>query len=353
MDKLRVGFIGTGRISDLHALAYLDDDRAGIVAVCDNNIELARKRGQAWHVPDERIFGNYHDLLAATDIDLVEILLPHHLHCQAALDAVAAGKHVSVQKPMALTVAQADEMIAAASQAGVILRVYENFIFYPPIQRAKSLIDHGEIGDLLTIRLKSHSGVSPNAWEVPQEAWAWRFKVETGGGGQLLFDDGHHKFALAWHFMGMAEQVHAWTGATEFAPGMVLDAPAIVSWKYPHNRFGSLEMAYSPELIMDTRHYAQDDRVEISGTKGVIWVTRGHGKMMDIPPVILYKDRQTRTFSDMPVDWEQSFINATRHFIDAYFAGEPPRLTGMAGREILRFAAAAPDSADTGQAVRL
>ena len=353
MDKLRVGFIGTGRISDLHALAYLDDDRADIVAVCDKNIELARKRGQAWHVPDERIFSDYHNLLAARDIDLVEILLPHHLHCQAALDAVVAGKHVSVQKPMALTVAQADDMIAAASQAGVILRVYENFIFYPPIQRAKSLIDHGEIGDLLTIRLKSHSGVSPNAWEVPQEAWAWRFKVETGGGGQLLFDDGHHKFALAWHFMGLAEQVHAWTGATEFAPGMVLDAPAIVSWKYPHNRFGSLEVAYSPELIMDTRHYAQDDRVEITGTKGVIWVTRGHGKMMDIPPVILYKDRQTRTFSDMPVGWEHSFINATRHFIDAYFAGEPPHLTGMEGRDILKFASAAQESADTGQVVRL
>lgn len=353
MDKLRVGFIGAGRISDLHVLAYLDDSRAEIAAVCDSNIEIARRRGQAWHVPPERIFHNYHDLLAVADIDLVEILLPHHLHCQAALDALAAGKHVSVQKPMALTVAQADKMTAAADKAGLILRVFENFIFYPPVQRAKALIDHGEIGDLLTIRLKSNSGISPNMWEVPASAWAWRANVEECGGGPLLFDDGHHKFALAWHFMGMAEQVHAWVGSTELAPGMVLDAPAIVSWKYPRNRFGSFEIVYSPQLVLDTRHYAQDDRVELTGTKGVIWVTRGHGKMMDAPPVVMYKDRQTHTFSDMPVGWEHSFINSTRHFMDAFFAGEAPRLTGMEGREILRFALAAGESARSGRAATL
>ena len=352
MSKLRVGFIGAGRISDLHALAYLDDDRAEIAAVCDSHIDIARRRGRAWGAPAERIYDNYHDLLAA-DIDLVEILLPHHLHCQAALDAIAAGKHVSVQKPMALTVAQADEMTAAADKAGLILRVYENFIFYPPVQRAKSLIDQGEIGDLLTIRLKSHSGASPNMWEIPAAASAWRANANECGGGQLMFDDGHHKFALAWHFMGMAEAVHAWAGSTEAAPGVILDAPAIVSWKHPHNRFGSFEIAYSPQLALDTRHYAQDDRVEISGTKGVIWVTRGHGKMMDVPPVIMYKDRQTRTFSDMPVGWEHSFINATRHFIDAWFAGEKPRLTGMEGRDVLRFALAASESARIGRAVTL
>ena len=114
MEKLRVAFIGTGRISDLHALAYLDDERADIVALCDNNLELARARGRRWGVAQERVFSDYHALLALPDIDLVEILLPHHLHYQATLAAVAAGKHVSVQKPMALTVAQADEMVAAA-----------------------------------------------------------------------------------------------------------------------------------------------------------------------------------------------------------------------------------------------
>ncbi len=353
MDKLRVAFIGTGRISDLHALAYLADDRAELSALCDSNIELARQRGRQWGVPAGRIFARYQDMLALPDIDLVEILLPHHLHFQATLDAAAAGKHISVQKPMALNLAQADEMVAAARAAGVILKVYENFIFYPPVQRAKELIDNGEIGDPLTIRIKSNSGISPSEWQVPASARAWRLNPAECGGGPLVFDDGHHKFALAWHFMGLAEEVHAWIGCTEVAPGDYLDAPAIVSWKFANNRYGSLEAVFSPELALDTQHYAQDDRVEITGSKGVIWVTRGHGKMLDAPPVLMYKDRQTRAFSDMPVGWEHSFINSSKHFIDAFFAGEPPSLTGDEGREVLRFALAAQESARIGASVKL
>jgi predicted dehydrogenase len=67
----------------------------------------------------------------------------------------------------------------------------------------------------------------------------------------------------------------------------------------------------------------------------------------------MYKDRRTYTFSDMPVGWEHSFINSTRHFIDAYFNGQPPSLTGEQGREILRFALSAQESARSGQAVKL
>ncbi|MFN8375888.1 MAG: Gfo/Idh/MocA family oxidoreductase [Anaerolineae bacterium] len=353
MEQLRTGFIGTGRISDLHALEYLQNPRAKIVAVCDQNLELARQRGAAWGVPANRVFSNYEDLLALPEVDMVDILLPHHLHHQAAMAAIKAGKHVSLQKPMTLNVQQADELIAAAKAANVIFRVFENFIFYPPVQLARALVDAGEIGDLLTIRVKSNSGISKTAWEVPGYAQAWRFDYAKNGGGPLAFDDGHHKFALAWHFMGMAEEVHAWIGQTEVAPGMLLDTPAIISWKFSNNRYGSLEVVNSPQMEINTIYYAQDDRMELTGTKGVIWTTRGHGNMLDTPPVVLYKDNQTRTFNNVPADWKHSFINATRHFIDAYHKGEVPHLTGEEGREILRFTLAAQESAQTGKSVRL
>ena len=356
MDKLRVGFIGTGRISDLHAIEYLQNDRADIVAVSDLDAEIARARAAAWGIPESRVFTDYQEMLALSDLDLVEILLPHHLHYRASLDAAAAGKHISLQKPMALSVAQADEMIAAAKNAGVIFKVFENFIFYPPVVRARSLIDAGEIGEPLFIRIKSNAASSPNAWPVPPSAWAWRFDPKTCGGGPLVFDDGHHKFSLGWYFMGMAEEVHAWIGATPIIPGdmtFCTDSPAIVSWKFPNNRFGCLEVVHTPEMVVDSIYYSQDDRIEITGSKGVIWVTRGHGKMMDIPPVILYKNQNVFTFSDMEVDWKYSFMHSTRHFIEAYFKGEPPSLTGEQGREILRFALAAQESAQSGQSVRL
>ena len=215
------------------------------------------------------------------------------------------------------------------------------------MQRAKALIEAGEIGDPLTIRIKSNSATSPNAWEVPRSAWAWRFNRAENGGGPLVFDDGHHKFSLAWHFMGQAEEVHAWIGATQLAEGVVLDAPAIISWKFPGNRYGSLEVVNSPQMIVDTRFYAQDDRIEITGTRGVVWVTRGHGRMLDVPPVVLYRDGKTTGYSDMHTGWEHSFINSTQHFITSCLKGEPPVLTGEQGREILRLLLAAHESAQT------
>ncbi len=356
MDKLRVGFIGAGRISDLHAIEYLQNPRAELVAICEVNEEAAKKRAAAWGIPTNRVFSNYHDLLAMKDIDLVEILLPHHLHYQATLDSAAAGKHISLQKPMAITVEQANEMIAATKKAKVIFKVFENFIFYPPVLKAKQLIDDGEIGTPLSIRIKSNACTSPHAWQVPFSAQVWRFDPTTCGGGPLVFDDGHHKFSLGWFFMGMAEEVHAWIGSTPVNDGLnigILDSPAIVSWKFPGNRVGSLEVVYSPEMVLDTNHYAQDDRIEITGTKGVIWVTRGHGKMMDVPPVVMYKDMQVKTFSGMEVGWESSFVNSTRHFIDAYFKGEPPSLTGEQGRDILKFTLAAQESAVIGKSVKI
>jgi predicted dehydrogenase len=357
MNKLRVGFIGTGRISDLHAIEYLKNERTELIAVCDIDIKSAQLRAAAWGVPSNHVFTNYQDLLALKEVDLVEIITPHHLHRQHTLDAVAAGKHISLQKPMSLNLAEADEMIAAAKKAGVVLKVFENFIFYPPVMHAKALIDAGEIGEPLTIRIKSNAAYSPNAWPIPSAAQNWRFDNAKSGGGPLVFDDGLHKFSLAWYFMGsVAEEVHAWIGSLEAPLGGtvgVIDSPAIVSWKFSKNRFGSLEVVFSPEMVVDTIYYAQDDRIEITGTKGVIWITRGHGKMMDVPPVVMYKDMKTFTFSDMPVDWKHSFINSTRHFIDAYFNGEPPSLTGEQGREILRFALAAQESSRIGQAVRL
>ncbi|MEZ5666344.1 MAG: Gfo/Idh/MocA family oxidoreductase [Alphaproteobacteria bacterium] len=305
MNKVRVGFIGAGRISGLHAAEYLANPRAEIVAVCDADRGIARRQAALWGVPDSRVFDSWDALLAVDEVDAVEILLPHHLHMPATLAALAAGKHTSVQKPMAHSVADADAMCAAADRAGVAFKVFENFVFYPPVMKAKALIDDGAIGKPLSIRIKSNPGIGRNAWTVPASASAWRFARETCGGGPLVFDDGHHKFALGWHFMGQAEAVHAWIGTTEVERGL-LDAPAMISWRFSEGRFGNLEAVYSPRLEIDTATYPQDDRVEITGEEGVIWITRGHGKIGDQPPVILYRRGETTGFSDLESHWDRA-----------------------------------------------
>ncbi|MSQ60669.1 MAG: Gfo/Idh/MocA family oxidoreductase [Betaproteobacteria bacterium] len=174
MNTLRVGFIGTGRISDLRAMEYLSNGRIQLAAVCDTNLDVARTRSALWGVPGHRVFERYQDLLACEDIDLVEILLPHDLRAEVAIAALRAGKHVSVQKPMATTLADADRMIAAARASPGTLRVFENALFYPPIQKAKALIEEGAIGEPLSIRVKANKGDPRSAWHVPEAARAWR-----------------------------------------------------------------------------------------------------------------------------------------------------------------------------------
>ncbi|MEM5297193.1 Gfo/Idh/MocA family oxidoreductase [Burkholderia sp. JPY481] len=351
-SRFRVGIIGAGRISDLHAIEYLQNPLARIVGVCDRDVAQARSKLAAWGIPDVAVEEDVDRFLAREDIDLVEILLPHHLHLPVALKAMAAGKIVSLQKPMCVDLAEADQLVAAAEAYDRPFKVFENFIFYPPVLKARELIDQGAIGTPLSIRIKSNPARSATAWEVPPSASAWRSEKSHAGGGPLVFDDGHHKFALAWHFMGDPEEVHAFIGDTEGPGGMRFDAQSIISFRFPGNRVGNLEIVYSPDMELVTRHYAQDDRVEITGTSGVLFINGGHGRLGATPPVTLYRDGQLTTY-DVPSGWEQSFVLSTRHFLNALQTGGAPVLTAREAREVLRFSSAAEQSAREGKAIRL
>src|SRR3954451_10493812 len=122
MRPIGVGIVGTGRISDLHAIEYLRTDAARIVAVCDRAGELAAAKAAQWGVPAARVFRALEELLARNEVDLIEGLLPHDLHATATLAALAAGKAVSVQKPMATSLADANAMVEAA---GRFFKVFE------------------------------------------------------------------------------------------------------------------------------------------------------------------------------------------------------------------------------------
>ena len=350
---LNVGIIGAGRISDLHAIEYLANPGARIVAVCDSDLATARMRAAQWGVTSDRVFGRWQDLLAVGEIDLVEVLLPHDLHAPVSIAALHAGKHVSVQKPMATTLEDADRMIRAAELSGMTLRVFENALFFPPLCKARELVEAGAIGQPLSIRIKANKADPRLAWAVPEAARTWRQDAARSGGGSLTFGDGHHKFAVAWHFMGKPVAVHAWIGRTEVQPGFVLDCPAQISWQFEGQRFGNLEVVYSPELQVHTHQYAQHDPVEITGTKGVIQVTCGHARLADQPPVLLFRNGRIETFPELDSRWESSFVAATRHHILALQGRRPLMLSAEQGREILKFCLAAQASAQLGRSVAI
>ena len=183
MEKIQVGFIGCGRISDLHALGYRNHPDAEIAAVSDKDPNTAEKKGNEWGA--RKIYADYRKMLDDPNIDAVEILTPQKLHEQMVIEAAAAGKHILVQKPMTIDLESADRMIQAAKDGGKIYKVIENYMYYPPIRFAKELLDAGEIGDPINMRVKFISG-SSGGWDVPVESWAWRMEENIAGRGCRL-----------------------------------------------------------------------------------------------------------------------------------------------------------------------
>src|SRR5690242_15709000 len=150
MDRVRMGIIGVGNIATLNVPGYLEHEQCEVVALCDPRPDVLERRQREWNVP--RVYAEVDDLLADGDVDAVEILSPTPLHAQHTIAAIAAGKHVSVQKPIANTVADARRMVEAAHASGTTLRVTEHCCHYPPLVKAKQLIRSGAIGDPTVIR---------------------------------------------------------------------------------------------------------------------------------------------------------------------------------------------------------
>lgn len=353
MNTIRVAIVGCGRISDLHQVGYRGRGDAKIVAVCDTNHTRARKQAKVWGV--EKVYTEYQQVLEDKEVDVVELLTPHHLHCSMTVQAAQAGKHISVQKPMALSAAEADEMITAADKAGVVLRVYETFAYYAPAVKARQMIDAGEIGAVRAVRMHVSTG-SGTSWDVPLSAWLWRFNEKQCGGGPLVFDHGYHLFSVGYYLGGPVERVYAWIEHTPVkeAVGVVkIDAPAMIMFQFKAPQcYGQLDIEHTPRMRIHSDYYADDDRIEIVGEKGILFINRYTARTVDLPELMLFKDGKTSAVPVEGVEWHDSFIATTVDFIEKLKTGGQPRLDGPTGKAVLQFTLAALQSAATGCEVR-
>jgi predicted dehydrogenase len=348
---LGVGFIGCGRISDLHALAYKDFKKAKIVATCDSKEAKAQTKAKEWGA--DKHYTDYNKLLKDPNIDIVEVLLPHHLHREVAVAAAEAGKHVSVQKPMAMDLKEADAMVSAARKAGVKFKVFENYVFYPPHVKAKELIEKKEIGkpSMLVMRL-GNCGIG--GWEIPGETWAWRFNPKTCGGGPVIFDHGYHQFSLAMYLLGDVEEAFAVVDFTDVA-GLKVDSPAIIQWKYKAKGvYGTWITTYSTGCYVTSKYYGDDERTEITGDKGYIFINRCTGQLLDQPPLVHYKsDGKAVSYHNIECEWDVSFRDSGRHFVNCVLEDKEPVLSGEQGRKVLQFDMAVVESANTRRMVKV
>ncbi len=346
---MRVGIIGCGDISNLNVLGYLHSQDTELVAVSDTDIKRAGEKLERWGLRTVNIYTDYKKMVDHEDLDIVEILTPHHLHSPMTEYCAKAGVHgISVQKPLGHTILDCEKMIQVCKKENVKLKLYENFRFYPIYLKAKELLNNGIIGDLLNFRINTIAAGGPSMY-VDLISYKWRTDTETCGGYPWIYDDGIHKFSLALWLMEQerVEKVFSWI---DYFTG-VWDLPSYILWKYPkiHSddppKYGSMEITLAPNVYYPSNYYYCDEYVEISGSKGIMWINQctcgGNfvSKSPQYPPIVVYVDGDVTTYGDkLPRDWRYSFINSTEHFINVVKNGGTPIYTGEQGKNLCIFA---------------
>lgn len=375
VQKKNFVIVGCGRIATLHVAGYKDRDDAMLYGVYDKKKSTAAAFAKEHGV--FKVYDSFEEVLSDPNVCGVEILVPHHLHCEMTIQACEAGKHVSVQKPMAMNLEECDRMIGAAKKNNVKLKVFENFVHYPPYKHMKKMIQDGEIGEIKGIRYKMNNcslnsenlpaakiraksvegedKLPQTGWKIDPTSWTWRLNDTLSGGGPLVFDDGYHKFSLFYDLFGKVEKVNAMIDETSVIGAITQDCPAVIMWKYADKKlYGIWDITSSDEMYIQSKYYTCDERMEITGSRGVLWLTRCTAALLpDVAPVVMYRDGKVTEFWEDPNDWQESFRSCTHDFIDAINEDREPVLSGETAKEVMRFALAAIESGRKGETVYL
>lgn len=199
MKKLRIGIVGCGFIAtDKHMRALaLQSDKVEMVGFCDLIIEKARASAERFGTPDAIACESYHVLTNDPAIDVIHVCTPNVSHCEITCAALEAGKHVMCEKPMAVTAAEADRMVAAARRAGKKLSIGYQNRFREDAQFVKKAIDEGQLGDIYYGKAIAVRRRGVPTWGVFTD------KAKQGGGP--LIDIGTHALDLTLWYMNNYE----------------------------------------------------------------------------------------------------------------------------------------------------
>lgn len=339
MEQLRFGLIGCGRVAPRHAESVDALPDARLVAVAD--VRESRAAHFAQHYGAEMLT-DYRALLARPDVDVVSICTPSGLHAQMAIDALQAGKHVIVEKPIALSLADADRMIATAAATGRKLCVVLQNRYNPPMQDLRRIVDEGRLGRLLL-------GNATVRWYRPQEyyedEWHGTWAMD---GGALMNQSIHHIDALQW-FMGRPESVFAFTGT--LAHRMEAEDTGVAVIRFAGGALGSVEgstITYPENIEGSLAVFGELGSAKIGGTalnRKVVWKVAGE---LEREREILMRDQV-----DPPSIYGTSHQKVIADMIEAIREDRAPKTHGAEARKSLALVLAIYESARTGQPVTM
>jgi len=335
-QQLRVGFIGCGRIADLHRLGYINNPRAKITAVCIRDKAKLKKISHGWKI--DKTYTDYKDLLNDPDIDLVEILTPHDSHFKIATDAARAGKHISLQKVPVMTLKEYDDLLKVVKQNKIKFRVFENFRFHKPYQRALELVSGGKMGKVKTVNQRMWvSYKMTKEWPISLKTMAWRMQEGVNYRSPTLFDDGFHKHSIAQMFLPPITGVRVWCNKAKFKGLVSLDVPSIVIYETNQkDTYGSWNVSTHPNLPIKSNYYSCDEFVEITLEKGIILIYGCTGDMFNRGVEWMDVKGEWHSEKIKNSDWKYSFISSTNNFIDTILLNKKASLDEQEARDVLK-----------------
>ena len=257
-ESFRIALVGCGRISKNHFNAIRKVDGLDLVAVCDSDPKRAEEAATEQNVA---CFTSYERMLAESNADVVTIATPSGLHTDQGVQAAQAGKHVVMEKPMAISLTGADALVHACDKAGVKLFVVKQNRLNPPIQLLKRAVDRGRFGRIFLANCTVH-------WARPQEYYdqaPWRGTWEFDGGA-FMNQASHYVDLIQW-LMGPVESVMAKTAT--LARRIETEDTGVAILKFRSGALGTIEvtmLAYPRNLEGSVTILGEKGSVKIGGT---------------------------------------------------------------------------------------
>ena len=185
MPSIKAGIIGTGFIGPAHVEALRRLGFVDVVAVSERDDQLAAAKAKELSIP--KSYGDYHQLLADPDVQVVHNCTPNHLHFEVNKAIMAAGKHVISEKPLAMNSNESRELVRLANESGVVHAIDFNYRYMPLVQQARAMCAAGDVGRVYAVH-----GSYLQDWLHKKSDWNWRLEPEVGGNSRAVADIGSH-----------------------------------------------------------------------------------------------------------------------------------------------------------------
>jgi UDP-N-acetylglucosamine 3-dehydrogenase len=341
MTKIKVGVIGCGSIAKhRHLPEYSRNSEVEIVAVCDVNQERVNEFAQLYNA---KAYLNYEDLLANEEIEAISVCTPNFLHAPMTIAALKAGKHVLCEKPMATSREEAESMIEAAKAANRKLMIAHNQRFVTSHQKARQLIESGEIGKIYSFRTAfGHGG--PEGWSADGKD-SWFFRKEEAFIG-AMGDLGVHKTDLLRYILG---EEFIEVGAfieTSAKENTTVDDTAVCMLKTESGIIGTLAASWSYVS-------KEDNSTIIYGEKAIL-------RLEDDPTfslIVQYKSGEVVKYELGAIQTNESGGQRSSQVIDQFvnsiLKDSEPLITGEEGMKSLQVILAALESNETKTIVKI